>query len=56
MMELSVSQLWCSGPQWLSLDAPTCSDNKLLPMLELCKSQNLLAVEKKPHYWRPDAM
>lgn len=57
MMELSVSQLWHSGPEWLTSDLPVHSVIKSLPMPEPCLqelkstsklSHSLLAAEKKP--------
>ena len=54
MIELSVSQLWCSGPQWLHLDVSVHSSDSLA-MPESCSqelklkavpSHNLLAAEK----------
>ena len=54
MMELSVSQLWCSGPEWLHLDVPIHL-NDSPPMPESCSrelkskakpSHNLLAAEE----------
>ena len=55
MLELSVSQLWRTGPGWLSMDAPICSDVEPVCMPELCASElkagsklshNLLAIER----------
>jgi len=39
LMELSVSQLWCNGPEWLGLDSSVQSDVKILPMPELCSQE-----------------
>ena len=36
ILELSVSQLWRVGPEWLSLDTPIPSNNESTPMPELC--------------------
>ena len=57
MMELSVSQLWRMGPEWLGLGAPVHSDGESFSMPKSClqelkstskSSHNLLAVEEKP--------
>ena len=47
MMELSVSQLWHSGPEWLNLDVPI-QLNDSLPMPESC-SQELKSKAKPSH-------
>ena len=39
LMELSVSQLWRNGPEWLGLDSSVQSDVKTLPMPELCSQE-----------------
>ena len=55
MLELSVSQLWCTGPEWLSLYPPLPADVELLSMPEPCsrelksictQSHNLLTIEQ----------
>ena len=57
MVELSVSQLWCVGPEWLHLGSPIHSDIESSPMPDLCSqelkttsklSHNLLTVDSKP--------
>ncbi len=57
MLEMSVSQLWRTGPGWLNCDAPSFSDNGVTSMPELCVSElkksgtvshDLLTIETKP--------
>ena len=57
MLELSISQLWRTGPEWLRLDKPIPSDSISAPMPELCLpelracgklSRNVLAIEGRP--------
>ena len=57
-LELSVSQLWRAGPEWLGMDIPVSSDIDSLPMPTLClpelkssskPSHNLLVIERSPH-------
>ena len=57
ILELSVSQFWRAGPEWLSLDTPIPSNNESTPMPELCLPElktnsklahSLLATERKP--------
>ena len=57
-LELSVSQLWRAGPEWLSLDTPVSLDINSTPMPEPCLpelkassklSHNLLAIETRPN-------
>ena len=57
MIELAVSQLWRTGPEWLKSSAPTHSDVDSMPMPELCSQElkssskralNLLVVDNEP--------
>ena len=57
ILELTVSQLWRVGPEWLCLDIPVSSDTESTPMPEQCLpelkassklSHNLLAIERRP--------
>lgn len=59
MLELSVSQLWWVGIEWLSLDTQIYPDIESTPRPELCLpelkassklSHNLLAIEKRPNF------
>ena len=58
ILELSVSQLWRVGPEWLPADSPISSDIECMPMPEQCLpelkassklSHNLLTIERSPH-------
>ena len=65
ILEVSVSQLWWAGPEWLSIDTPISFDIEPTPITELCLpelktssklSHNLLANKRRPTSRRCDIL